>query len=261
MNENPQSEKIGLALGGGAVLGATHVGVLKAIEEFNINLHCISGTSIGAFIAGLYAFGIPAADIEIMVGDLKWLDITGFAFSKHGFLSNEKLGDIIKECVGDAPIESAKIPVALVATAIGSGEKVILTEGDFSLGVMASTCVPGIFSPVKLKDRFLVDGGLVENVPLSALKSLGATVRIGVDLNANRRYQEPEDIIDVLSNAIDIAIDNATRMQTEAADILIAPDLNAFSRTDPEAAKKLIAVGYEAGYTELGKYFAPPDRA
>ena len=255
MSENPQSEKIGLALGGGAVLGAAHVGVLKAIEQYDIRLDCISGTSIGAFIAGLYAFGIPLADIETMVGDLKWLDITGFTFSKHGFLSNEKLGGLIKEYVGERPIEAAQIPLALVATAIGSGEKVILKQGDLSLGVMASTCVPGIFSPVKIKDRFLVDGGLVENVPLSALTSLGATVRIGVDLNANRRYQEPEDVIDVLCNAIDIAIDNATQMQSEAADILIAPDVNAFSRTDPEGAKKLIAVGYEAGYAELKKYF------
>ena len=255
MNVNPQNEKIGLALGGGAVLGAAHIGVLKAIEAYDIRLHCISGTSIGAFIAGLYAFGITADEIEAMVGDLKWLDITGFVFSKHGFLSNEKLGDIIKDRVGDVPIESAKIPLALVTTAIGSGEKVILRKGDLTLGVMASACLPGVFSPVKIKDRFLVDGGLVENVPLSALKPLGATLRIGVDLNANRCYQEPEDIIDVLCNAIDIAIDNATRIQTDAADILIAPDVNAFSRTDPDAAKNLIAVGYEASAAELGKYF------
>ena len=255
MNVKHQSEKIGLALGGGAVLGASHIGVLKAIEEYGINLHCISGTSIGAFIAGLYAFGITSAEIEAMVGDLKWLDITGFTFSKHGFLSNEKLGNIIKESVGDVTIESAKIPLALATTAIGTGEKVILRKGDLALGVMASACLPGVFSPVKMQDRLLVDGGLVENVPLSALKSMGATLTIGVDLNANRRYQEPEDIIDVLCNAIDIAIDNATRMQTETADILIAPDVNAFSRTDAEAAKKLIAVGYEAASAELGKYF------
>lgn len=254
MNIKNDTGKIGLALGGGAVLGAAHVGVLKALEEYDIRLHCMAGTSIGAFIAGLYAFGVTSAEIATLVADLSWLDITGFKFSRHGFLSNKKLGGIIKECIGDVAIENAKIPLALVATDIGSGEKVIITEGDLSLGVMASSCLPGIFSPVEIADRLLVDGGLVENVPLSALKALGAETTIGVDLNANRRYQRPEDIIDVLSNAIDIAIDNATRVQAERSDILIAPDLNAFSRTDSQAVKDLIEVGYSCAKAEFEKY-------
>ena len=249
-----QADKIGLALGGGAVLGAAHVGVLKAIEEYEIRLHCMAGTSIGAFIAGLYAFGVSSAEIETLVADLKWLDITSFKFSKSGFLSNRKLGLIIKECIGDVDIENARIPLAFVATDIGRGEKVILRQGDLSLAVMASSCLPGIFSPVEIQDRMLVDGGLVENVPLSALKALGAETTIGVDLNANRCYQDPQDIIDVLSNAIDIAIDNATRIQMKRADVLIAPDLNAFSRTDPQAAKDLIEVGYQCAKKAFMKY-------
>ena len=97
---------------------------------------------------------------------------------------------------------------------------------------MASTCVPGIFAPVEIGDQMLVDGGLVENVPISPLKELGADLTVGVDLSGQRSYRKPDDLIDVLVNAIDIAIDNATRLQTSKADIVITPEVGAYSRTD-----------------------------
>ncbi len=243
----PKPRKIGLALGGGAVLGAAHIGILKAFEEKGIKIDCISGTSIGAFIAGLYAFGISPPEIEKRVADVSWLDISGFTIPKYGLLSNEKLGEMLKAELGDAAVENAAISLALVATDIGKGEKVVARRGNLAQYVMASTCIPGIFSPVTIDGRMLVDGGLLENVPVSPLKSMGADITVGVDLNANRSYKDPEDIIDVLVNAIDITIDNATRLQVDGADFLIAPDVNAYNRNDADAVSDLIEVGYNSG--------------
>lgn len=246
MTKKQTKKATGLALGGGAILGAAHIGVLQAIEEREIELSCISGTSIGAFIAALYAFDIKPKEIEDIVLDLDWLSVSRLSLSKFGLLSIDKLGESFKKAAGDVQFEDAKIALAVVATDIGKCEKVVLTEGNVAEAVTASACVPGIFIPVEIDQRMLVDGGLVENVPVSPLKDLQAEHVIGVDLNAKRTYKKPEDVIDVLANAFDIAIDNATRIQTEESDVLIAPELTAYSRTDTGRIRELIKEGYDA---------------
>ncbi|MGB5324182.1 MAG: patatin-like phospholipase family protein [Pseudomonadales bacterium] len=243
--------RVGLALGGGAILGAAHVGVLKALEERGVKIEAITGTSIGAFVAILYAFGIPVAEIEARVKELGWLDITNFRLSRYGLLSNEKLAHMLHSMIGDVSFADAKIPLAVVATNIGSGKRVVLQEGDVALAAMASTCVPAVFAPVEIDGEMFVDGGLVENVPLSPLPALGANYLIGVDLNAKRQYEPPHDILDVLMNALDIAIDNSTRLQTREVDVLITPEVFHFSRTDTDNVENLVKEGYETALREL----------
>jgi len=237
---------IALALGGGAVLGAAHIGVLKALEEAEITIRRIAGTSIGALVASLYAFGKNPKEIEDFVVDLDWLDITSFTLSKYGILTNEDLGKKIVELLGDVDIKDAEIPLALMATDLGSGRGVVLDEGNLAHAVMASTCLPGVYIPVEIDDALLVDGGLVENVPVSILKNAGARFIVGVDLNAARRYKRPDDVIDVLANALDIAIDNVTRHQTSDADLIIAPELSTYSRRDTSRIPEMIEEGYKA---------------
>ncbi len=248
VDSNTETKKLGLALGGGATLGAAHIGVLKAIEEMSIDVHCISGTSIGAYIAALYAFEISISDIEDEISGLDWLDISSFSLVKlkFGLLTNDKLGDSIEKLLGDVRIEDARIPLAIVATDIANCKKIVLTEGSLSQAVMASTSVPGIFSPVEIGDQMLVDGGLVENVPVSPLRELGAGIIVGVDLNADRSYRKPDDLVDVLINSIDLAIDNATQLQTSKADLVISPKLRAYSRTDSAQVGELVDEGYKA---------------
>ena len=149
------SSKIGLALGGGAVLGAAHVGVLRAMEEFDIEINYITGTSIGAFVAAFVAFGKKWPEIEEIASELKWMDITGVTLSKYGLLSNEKLGNLIIKHIGDKNIEDAEIPLAMIATDIETGEKVILDKGPVAEAAMASTCIPGIFKPVEINVKCL----------------------------------------------------------------------------------------------------------
>ena len=234
---------VSLALGGGAVLGAAHVGVLKALHERLISIKQISGTSIGAFIAALYAFGKTPSEIEYIITELDWLDVTSFTLSKYGILNNAELGKKLTSLLGDVDFKKAKIPLFLVSTDLATGEKVVLKEGRVADAVMASSCLPGIFVPVEINTRLLVDGGLVENVPVSPLREAGAEFIIGVDLSAGRKYQRPQDIIDVFANSIDIAIDNVTRLQTSDADLIIAPGLSAYSRRDTSRIPELIREG------------------
>jgi len=245
-------KKLGLALGGGAALGAAHVGVLKAFEELGIKPEFISGTSIGAFVAVHYAFGTPIDELEEIALDLNWLDVGGFKLSKMGLLSNERLGKKILDQLGKVKIEDSTIPLAMITTNISKGEKVVLTEGPLYKAVMASTCLPGIFVPVEWDDMLLVDGVLCENVPVSPLRTMGAKDLIGVDLTTNRDYKAPEDIIDVLSNTFDIGLNNMIKEQMEDKKTTwIQPQLTAYNKADPRQTKRLIEEGYQASMEAL----------
>lgn len=174
MKKLQKNKKIGLALGGGAVLGAAHIGVLKALEELEIEIGWITGTSIGSLVASLYAFGVDCNKVQDLAIDLSWSDIAGFSLSKFGLLSNKNIQKFLQKHIGDATFDQANIPLAVIATNITTGQKVVLNKGKVAYAVMASCCIPGIFKPVTINDILLVDGGIVENVPVSPLKDLGA---------------------------------------------------------------------------------------
>jgi len=249
-----KKKKVGVALGGGAVLGAAHVGVLRALSESGIRISYIAGTSIGAFIAAFFAFGRSWKDIEEITGDLKWVDISGLSLSQFGLLSNKKLGEVIIDNIGEVDFENSDIPFAVVATDITSGEKVVIKEGPVAEAVMASACIPGIFIPVEKYGRLLVDGGIVENVPVSTLQDMGADYIIGVDLNAEHVNKRPENIIEVLLRSFDFTIKTASEIQTEEADLLIKPDLSSFNMVDVDQAEDLIEEGYSEAKKKLGEF-------
>lgn len=250
--KNRKFKKLGLALGGGAALGAAHIGVMKALEEKKIEPQYLSGTSIGAFVAAHMAFGTPTDELGEIAKELDWLDITAFKFSKMGMLSNEKLGKTILNQLGKVNIEDSPIPLCMIATDISTGKKVVLKEGPLYKAVMASTCLPGIFAPVEWEDMLLVDGVLCENVPISPLRDLGAKDIIGVDLTTNREYQRPENIVDVLINTFDIALDNMIKEQIEdKKTMLIQPELGSYNMAKIGEAQELIKRGYEAAIKAL----------
>jgi NTE family protein len=248
-----KKKKIGLALGGGAVLGAAHIGVLKAIEEQKISINCIAGTSAGALVAALFAFGKSSDEIEKIAMDLDWFEISELSLSKYGLLSNKRLGKIITDNIGDVKFGDAGIPLAMVATDIATGKKVVLKKGKVEEAVMASTCIPGIFSPVEINKKMLVDGGIVDNVPVSVLKELGAGYLIGVDLYAEHTQQKPGNIIEIILNTYNFVLMNATKLQTGDADLLIKPDLSKFNMVDPEQVPDLIKKGYAEAKKALKK--------
>ena len=164
--------KIGLALGGGAAKGIAHVGVLKALEDQKVSIRYIAGTSVGAIIASLYAFNVSVDDIGGLAKRLTMSKVTSFKLSKTGFFTTASLRDLIVEYIGEVNIEDAKIPLAIVATDIRNGEEIILRKGSVADAVSASAAIPGIYIPVEIDNRSLVDGGLVQNVPIEALQAI-----------------------------------------------------------------------------------------
>lgn len=254
MNPIQKRSKIGLALGGGAFRGIAHIGVLQVLEENGIKLHRISGTSIGALIGALYAFGTPAQKILEIARGITWMSISHFALSKMGLLNNNEIGDIVENCIGkDLRIEDSHIPLSIVATDISKGKKVVFEKGNLTDAVVASTCIPGIFIPVEHGGRLLVDGFLVENVPVSPLKKRGLDLIIAINLDVRRSYAKPSDIIDVIISALDIAVEVYTHSIIKTADILIEPEVGSLSRFDSKKADKFFERGYRAGKKALPK--------
>lgn len=253
LNKLLAKRKIGLALGGGAALGAAHIGVLKAIDELNIRISYLSGNSIGAFVATLYAFGISWQEMEKIALDMRWFDISKISISKYSLLSNKKLGKVLLDTIGDVNIEQAEIPLAIVAGDLNTGGRVVFDKGKVSDAVMASTAIPGVFRPLKIDGRYLVDGGVVENVPVSLLKPLGAKYTIAVNLSAKRSFQKPENVIDVMINSYYAVLMNLSNAVSEDADLVIMPDVSEFSLANTKNADKLIIKGYEEAMKVLSK--------
>jgi len=244
---------MGLSLSGGATRGLAHIGVLQALEDNKIRPDYISGTSIGSFFAALYAFSIPLKDIRRVGKGMTPIKISKLKLSKYALFSNEELGRLIQDKIGKAKIEDSPIPLAIMTVDIGTGEKVVLRKGEVAPAVMASNAVPGIYRPIFIDGRMLVDGGIAEDVPISPLKPMGADVVVAVNLSAERRYSTPNDIIDIILNAIDIAIDENTKVQVRQADVLIEPQLSHFPRMEVKKVDELIAEGYRSTKASIVK--------
>lgn len=245
---------IGLALGGGAAKGVAHIGVLKALEDADIEIDYIAGTSVGAMIAALYAFKVDVETIGSLARRLTMSKVTSFKLNKTGFFSTESLRELMLEYVGDVAIEDAAIPLSIVATDINSGEEIVLTSGSVVDAVCASAAIPGIYIPVEINGRTLVDGGLVQNVPIEALQTAGAGVTIASHLNSVSHYQEISHVLDVMRNAFEIAVSQHTQDQLKEADLLISMDLSDFSlRDNTERYDELFNIGHQAATVQLTK--------
>jgi NTE family protein len=238
------SERTGLAFGGGVVLGAAHIGVLKAMDETGFRADCVAGTSIGSFIAAMHAFGKSWREIEKVALELDWSDLSGLTLSGYGLLSIRKFGEIVRAQLGTRRIEESPVPLAIVATDICTGLEVVLRKGDVATAVMASSSIPGIFKPVELGEMLLVDGVLVENVPVSPLKAMGASRIVCIDLFGRHSFRRPEHLPDLLLNAFYSAMRAISQIQIREADLVITPDLSRFSLVDMSAVPEILDTGY-----------------
>ena len=254
MKLNPFNTKIGLALGGGAAKGIAHIGVLKAFEEEGVPIHCISGTSIGALVAAYHAFGKTSDEIMKVGRELSFRKVANFTLRRRGMFTTDSIEQMIIRDLGDVNIEESKIPLAIVAADITTGEKVVFRKGNLAKAVCATVAVPGAYVPIVYQGRMLVDGGITENVPVSVLEEMGAGILVGIDLNGVKNYPYPKDVLGVLGNAFDIAIDLRTRDQLKACDVVVSLDLSRFSRLgNPDEADELFMEGYRPMKAKIRK--------
>jgi len=185
VKNDTRTPRIGVALGSGGARGAAHTGVLKVLEREGIPICVVAGSSIGALVGATYAAGVPLERVE-----REWLETDAAklfrsflpTFPRAGLSSGNELRKYLAGLLGERRIEDLPMPYAALACDIDTGEMVVLTEGSLPDAIRASTAIPGIYNPVRLGDRILVDGGLVEPLPIRACRDLGADFIIAVDI-------------------------------------------------------------------------------
>jgi NTE family protein len=243
--------RVGVALGGGGALGMAHVGVLAALMKNDIPIDCIAGTSAGALVATGYAFGMTTEEMKAVAIKLNWPYISSFPNSLLGFASNRSIEVEVERYLGNKGIEQANIPLAIVVTDIEDGERVILRSGRAALAVRASTCIPGMFVPVEIDGRKFVDGGLTENLPLSPLREMDAEIKIGVNVVHWHSRREVKNVIDVMTNTISILASHQRHLVPQNVDILIEPNLSAYTPSDFKKNMEIIEEGYRAAMAKV----------
>lgn len=179
--------KFGLALGSGSARGMAHIGVIEALETHHIPIDIIAGTSIGALIGAIYASGVSIKKIKRIAMQVKKrapLIIFNPTFPFSGLFSGKRIDEMLsKIALKNKDFSDLKIPFAAISTDLTSGAKVILNQGSVLKAVRASISIPGIFTPVKYQERYLVDGGIVDPVPVEVVKKMGADFIIAVSLS------------------------------------------------------------------------------
>lgn len=247
----PSRPRVGLALGGGFARGIAHIGVLRVLEQNQIPVDCIAGTSVGALIAAAYATGIPLDRMEHRAATTQFRDFGKWRLSRMGFASNERLERYLYQISTFTRFDQTRIPLAIAATDLGTGEAVFFTEGEIGPALRASCAYPGLFLPVEHQGRVLVDGFLSAPVPVDAVKRLGADIVIAVYLDSAPPDEQPKNMLEVVGRSFSILARNAQRDWRRKADVVLEPDVGHFLWDDFSQAKQLIAAGEKAARQAL----------
>ncbi len=295
----PARPRIGLVLGGGGARGGAHLGVLEVLEELRVPIACIAGTSMGALTGGAYAAGASPAEIEDNVEKTDWINMfddsagrqsvnlrrkalddryysglelgvsrKGLRF-REGALAGEKLklffNQLVHSELGDRSIEQLPLPLSIIATDIGSGERVAIRTGNLTSAMRASMSVPGLMAPVDREGRKLVDGGLTDNLPVAEVKSL-CNADVVIAVNVGSPLLKPEEVtgvVTVLGQVVNLLTEQnveKSRLLLTSKDIYIQPDLGditstAFTRQIDAARRGRVAA--LAASDELRRYSIP----
>lgn len=283
--------RVGLVLGGGGARGAAHIGVLKELERLRIPVDAIAGTSMGAILGGLYATGLNADELENLVESMDWAAALSDAPAREslsfrrkqderefpmdfelgirdgdfllprGVIQGQTLDLLLRELTLDAShitdFDELPIPLRVIASDIVSGDAVVISGGDLARSIRASMSVPAVFAPVRIDGRLLVDGGIVGNMPIDVIKTMGVDLIIAVDVEFPLyNAEELESVLAISEQVLTIMIRKETRRQLETlseSDILIRPELGTYSSSDFTNIVETIAPGQKAAQEQLDK--------
>ena len=243
---------IGLALGGGFARGFAHLGVLQVLEQNQIPISHIAGTSVGSILGAAYASGAPLSRIIATCRTLRFRDIARWRVSRLGLASNNRLGDLIERVFESRQFEELRIPLAVVATDLTTGEPVVFTQGHLVDAIRASCAFPGLFEPVEIGTRCLADGGLVAPVPTRAARELGASSVVGISVGMQDGHRgAPTNIFQVVSRAVSAAQKHQLEIWERHADIVLRPDVQSLAWDDFDRAEEAIQAGVLAATRAL----------
>ena len=264
--------KVGLALGGGAARGMAHIGVLEVLQREGIPIDMIAGTSAGALVGALCGQKKDCSmmkDLATSIGLKSMISLVDLVMPRTGLIGGRKIASLLGTILGgDIEFDELEIPLACVATDIITGEEVVIREGSVLEAIRASISIPGIFSIVKWGKRYLVDGALVDPVPVRVVKKMGADLVIAVNVlpgigekSGNRvkkgrqSVREP-NLFTVILQSMQISADALVKSSLEGADIVIHPQVAHISAGDLRQAQECILQGElaaEASIPEMKK--------
>lgn len=236
--------KVGVALGGGFARGIAHIGVLQALETHRIPIHMIAGTSAGSLVGAMYSAGIDPWLMERMVDNLNWRELVRLKLRRDGLLDAQGLENFFLGSVGDLSFADLKMPFVATATDLTTGTEVLLSEGRVSTAVRASCAFPGIFLPVRVGERTLVDGGLVHPVPAEVVRRMGADVVIAVELDPRTSPDKPpRNLLHIMWYSVALIQRPQIDQVLKAADVIIHPELGSFSPLELERGLDMVEIG------------------
>jgi NTE family protein len=235
---------IGLALGGGFARGIAHVGVLKVLEEQGIPVRMICGTSVGALIGASYCSGLCAGELEEVAHSVRFATFARWTLSRFGFASNDRMVTFLTRTLKVRTFEELRIPLGVTATDFNTGEGVVFHSGPIIDPVRASCAYPGMFLPVNIRGRWLVDGMLSHPVPTRPLREMGAERVLAVHLKGQwAKNGAPRHLFDVIGQSFAIAQDKMSTVWRGAADLVIEPEIAGFAYDDFRRADELMRAG------------------
>lgn len=249
--------KVALVLGGGAARGFAHIGVIKALEAQGIVPDMVVGTSAGSVVGALYAAGNNGFALQKMALQMDEAAISDWAvplFARSsGVLKGDALQSYVNKAVNNVPIENLKMPFAAVATDLNSGAPILFRRGNTGLAVRASSAVPGVFQPVKIGNRYYVDGGLVAPVPVSFAREMGADFVIAVNISSQPEGQLASSSVDVVLQTFTIMGQTINQYELKNADIVIRPALGMMKGTDFNGRNLAVLAGEQAAMAQMAE--------
>lgn len=223
--------KIGLALSGGATFGAAHVGVLQVLEENGIQPHLVAGTSAGALVGAAYCAGVPLNKIETLFRTMNWPTLLRFSIRNSlSIFDTQPMEEFLRKEIGDIEFKDLKLPFAAIACDIHTGNRVILDQGPLAPAIRASAAIPGLFSPVEINGLLLVDGGIVDNLPVTQVRTMGAQYVISSDVShRGTNTKKPENLFEIMLSMLFIMQTRAALPHEDASDCYIRPIVSQYS--------------------------------
>ena len=247
--------RVALVLGGGAARGFAHIGVIRALEREKIPIAMIIGTSVGSLIGAIYAADMNSFDLEWTAFLLEKDSIFDYGFMSAitgmGVAKGDKLEEFVKTKVLITNIEDLRVPFAAVATDLNRGARVVLDKGPVARAVRASSAIPGVFPPVEHQGKMLVDGGVMDNVPVSVARDKGADLVIAVDIGQQVINYNITNLLDVMLQSISIMAAENAKFKKKDADVLISPKIGDVGMLDFSQKKRCMQAGIDATETAM----------
>lgn len=247
--------KVGLALGSGGARGFAHLGVMKVLLEEGIPVDYIAGSSMGALVGCFYAAGSDIDRLYKLSRVFKRKYYLDFTVPKMGFIAGKRVKELIRIFTYGRNLEDLDIPVSVVATDLMTGEKVVFSKGPIAEAVRASISIPGILVPEKYNGKLLVDGGVVDRIPVSVVQKMGADIVIAVDVSHVKRSTEITTIYDVIMQSIDIMQMELVTNRAIASDVMIRPQVEMFSSKAFTNITDIIKKGEEEAKKQIKKIY------